>query len=49
MPLYTFLYNLLNVLVQIADKMGLQKKILTINSDYFLKLHQSIRLVLSVR
>jgi hypothetical protein len=24
--LYTFLHNLLNVLVQIADKMGLQKK-----------------------
>jgi hypothetical protein len=26
MPLYTFLHNLLNVLVQIANKMGLQKK-----------------------
>jgi hypothetical protein len=26
MPLYTFLYDLLNVLVQIANKMGLQKK-----------------------
>jgi hypothetical protein len=25
MPLYTFLHNLLNVLVQIASKMGLQK------------------------
>jgi hypothetical protein len=28
MPLYTFLHNLLNVLVQIANKMGLQKKML---------------------
>jgi hypothetical protein len=27
MPLYTFLHNLLNVHVQIANKMGLQKKI----------------------
>jgi hypothetical protein len=26
MPLYTFLHNLLNVLVQIANKMGLQKE-----------------------
>jgi hypothetical protein len=26
MPLYTFLQNMLNVLVQIANKMGLQKK-----------------------
>jgi hypothetical protein len=26
MPLYTFLHNLLNVLVQIANKMGMQKK-----------------------
>jgi hypothetical protein len=26
MPLYTFLHKLLNVLVQIANKMGLQKK-----------------------
>jgi hypothetical protein len=26
MPLYTFLHNLLNVLVQITNKMGLQKK-----------------------
>jgi hypothetical protein len=26
MPLYTFIHNLLNVLVQIADKMGLQKQ-----------------------
>jgi hypothetical protein len=26
MPLYTFLYNLLNVQVQIANKMGLQKE-----------------------
>jgi hypothetical protein len=26
MPLYTCLHNLLNVLVQIANKMGLQKK-----------------------
>jgi hypothetical protein len=26
MPLYTFIHNLLNVLVQIANKMGLQKK-----------------------
>jgi hypothetical protein len=25
MPLYTFLHNLLNVLVQIANKMGLKK------------------------
>jgi hypothetical protein len=25
MPLYTFIHNLLNVLVQIAHKMGLQK------------------------
>jgi hypothetical protein len=28
MPLYTFLHNLLNVLIQIANKMGLQEKIL---------------------
>jgi hypothetical protein len=28
MPLYTFLHNLLNVLVQIANKTGLQKEIL---------------------
>jgi hypothetical protein len=27
MPLYTFLHNLLNVLVQIANEMGLQKNI----------------------
>jgi hypothetical protein len=27
MPLYTFLHNLLNVLVQIANKIGLQKNI----------------------
>jgi hypothetical protein len=27
MPLYTFLHNLLNVLAQIANQMGLQKKI----------------------
>jgi hypothetical protein len=27
MPLYTFLHNLLNVLIQIANKMGLQKNI----------------------
>jgi hypothetical protein len=27
MPLYTFLHNLLNALVQIANKMGLQEKI----------------------
>jgi hypothetical protein len=27
MPLYTFLHNLLNVLVQIANKMGLRRKI----------------------
>jgi hypothetical protein len=27
MPLYTFLHNLLNVLVQIANRMGLQKNI----------------------
>jgi hypothetical protein len=27
MPLYTFIHSLLNVLVQIANKMGLQKKI----------------------
>jgi hypothetical protein len=26
MPLYTFIHNLLNVLVQIANKIGLQKK-----------------------
>jgi hypothetical protein len=26
MPLYTFIHSLLNVLVQIANKMGLQKK-----------------------
>jgi hypothetical protein len=26
-PLYTFLHNLLNVLVQITNKMGLQKKL----------------------
>jgi hypothetical protein len=26
MPLFTFLHNLLNALVQIANKMGLQKK-----------------------
>jgi hypothetical protein len=26
MPLYTFLHSLLNVLAQIANKMGLQKK-----------------------
>jgi hypothetical protein len=26
MPLHTFLHNSLNVLVQIADKMGLQKE-----------------------
>jgi hypothetical protein len=26
MPLHTFLHNLLNVLVQIANKVGLQKK-----------------------
>jgi hypothetical protein len=25
MPMYTFLHNLLNVLVQIANKMGLQQ------------------------
>jgi hypothetical protein len=30
--LYTFLHNLLNALVQIANKMGLQKKI--INSSH---------------
>jgi hypothetical protein len=29
MALYTFLHNLLNVLVQIANKMGLQKKLWT--------------------
>jgi hypothetical protein len=33
MPLYTFLHNLPNVLVQIANKMGLQKK----NSGFVLK------------
>jgi hypothetical protein len=27
MPLYTFIHNLLNVLVQIANKMGLQKNV----------------------
>jgi hypothetical protein len=27
MPVYTFIHNLLNVVVQIANKMGLQKKI----------------------
>jgi hypothetical protein len=27
MPLYMFLHNLLTVLVQIANKMGLQKKL----------------------
>jgi hypothetical protein len=27
MPLYTFIHNLLNVLAQIANKMGLQKKL----------------------
>jgi hypothetical protein len=26
MPLYTFIHNLLNVLVQIANKMGFQKR-----------------------
>jgi hypothetical protein len=26
MPLYTFIHNLLNVLVQTVNKMGLQKK-----------------------
>jgi hypothetical protein len=26
MPLYTFIHNLLNVLVQIGNEMGLQKK-----------------------
>jgi OPA family glycerol-3-phosphate transporter-like MFS transporter 1/2 len=32
MPLYTFIHNLLNVLVQIANEMGLQKKnLLTCN------------------
>jgi hypothetical protein len=30
MPLYTFLHNLLNVLVKIANKMGLQKKIIAV-------------------
>jgi hypothetical protein len=28
MLLYTFIYNLLNVLAQIANKMGLQKKLM---------------------
>jgi hypothetical protein len=28
MPLYTFIHNLLNVLVQTADRMGLQNKLL---------------------
>jgi hypothetical protein len=28
MPLYTFLHNLLNVLVQIANKVGLQQKLM---------------------
>jgi hypothetical protein len=32
MPMYTFLHNLLNVLVQIANKMGLQKE----KKHYFL-------------
>jgi hypothetical protein len=27
MPLYTFIHNLLNVLVQIENKMGLQKNV----------------------
>jgi hypothetical protein len=35
---YVFLHNLLNVLVQIANKMGLQKKVcpvsITLNSDF---------------
>jgi hypothetical protein len=29
MPLYTFIHNLLTALVQIANKMGLQKKSVT--------------------
>jgi hypothetical protein len=36
MPLYTFIHNLLNVLVQIADKMELQNKMKV--------LHGSLRL-----
>jgi hypothetical protein len=35
MPLYTFLHNLLNVLVQIANKMGLQK-----NMDFYQQTHR---------
>jgi hypothetical protein len=31
MPLYTFMHNLLNVVVQIANKLGLQKKMLSAN------------------
>jgi hypothetical protein len=50
MPLYTFIHILLNVLVQIPNKMGLQKGIihkkflpegLTVNSGYYLKSPQS--------
>jgi hypothetical protein len=33
---YVFLHNLLNVLVQIANKMGLQKKGLTGKSQYLI-------------
>jgi hypothetical protein len=39
MPLYTFSHNLLNVVVQIANKMGLQKRYSQEFFIYFLKLY----------
>jgi hypothetical protein len=36
MPLYTFLHNLLNVLVQIANKMGLQKNEIKLSSNKYI-------------
>jgi hypothetical protein len=39
MPLYMFLHNLLNVLVQIANKMGLQKNTKTSQFIDLLPIH----------
>jgi hypothetical protein len=46
MPLYTFVYNLLNVLVQIAYKMGLQKKISFFTLSYFTYLPSTLYFLL---
>jgi hypothetical protein len=37
MPLYMFIHNLLNVLVQIADIMGLQKNLLPHSSTFTIR------------